>query len=1153
MAILKCKMCGGDLEIGGLSDTILECEYCGTKQTVPTADNEKMLNLFNRANRLRINSEFDKAAAIYESIIAEFPEEAEGYWGLLLSNYGIEYVDDPATGKKIPTCHRASFEALTKDENFEMALEYADVVAQKVYRDEAREIDRIREEILSVSKNEPPYDIFICYKENDNGNRTVDSLIAEEVYDALTAAGYRVFFSRISLEDKLGRQYEPYIFAALHSAKVMLAFGTKYEYYHAVWVKNEWSRFLKLMAKDKSKVLVPCYKDMDAYDMPDEFKPLQAQDMGKVGAVKDLLRGIEKLIDNKTAAKPAPVVSEVNNPTVDSYLKRMFLFLEDGDWKSADQYAEKVLDIDPEYGEAYLGKYMAAQKIKTREDVYKIASPLAENNIFSKARRFSPEGSLDSFIEKNKEYLAELEKERRLAEERKEAERRERSLNLRPLRERAAKLRNLVAGSTDGCFGITEDGKLIATSNISERALSILNQRRYIGLYNNFYAVADDGNIFSLEAPFNFKKVGTCPGITDVYCELFSTVFAVANGKIKVIIPKDLSKSTTDTATSWDGIVKALQGIYDDKYFVAALDNKGKVHVAGDLPARIREAEKWDNITDISVGNETIIGLRADGTVVGVGMNEHGDLEVSDWRDIAAIYAKGNRTFGLKSDGTVVAVGLNNCGEINLDGWTDIIAIEPDYNATYGLTADGRVLSAGEESYGSKRLKFWNNVVAIKQSPYNGIIAIFDDGTADFMPYKEKYAGTENVDMSSFELFYDAEDIDFYAESDEAKAAEAKSIERQSTFSTLEENRKLQRYKDIFALTSSHTVAVKEDGTAVAAGEQGDGYKSGSTKVDGWKNLKRIYPNHYATFGVTYDGKVLGAGSVVSYADALLWRNIEKLAFGSEVLIAGLKKDGRAICKGTYFDYSAVPTWTDLVDIACTHDNVFGLRKDGTVVSALKNYPETAEWRDIVQIACGAEHIIGLKKDGTVVAEGSNSEGQCNVSDWKNVIAIYTSSNDMSKIYSVRSYAITADGHFLSTDIYAKSDRDDIIDMTAWQSDVALIHADGSVSFARGGSFPNFKPSEWYDIVRVCFGHMSIVGLRRDGSCVWAYNPKYYQYGNCDIGDWCILPPKNGAFKDVFFDEPADWRRHGLCQHCGGSLKGLFSKKCATCGKEKDY
>jgi len=33
----------------------------------------------------------------------------------------------------------------------------------------------------------------------------------------------------------------------------------------------------------------------------------------------------------------------------------------------------------------------------------------------------------------------------------------------------------------------------------------------------------------------------------------------------------------------------------------------------------------------------------------------------------------------------------------------------------------------------------------------------------------------------------------------------------------------------------------------------------------------------------------------------------------------------------------------------------------------------------------------------------------------------------------------------------------------------------------------------------------------------------------------------------------AERRNAGLCQHCGGALKGLFSKKCASCGKPKDY
>lgn len=264
-------------------------------------------------------------------------------------------------------------------------MEYADVVAQKVYRDEAREIDQIMQEILSVSKNEKPYDVFICYKETDEkGERTIDSVLAQDIYDALTAKGLKVFFYRITLEDKLGQQYEPYIFAALNSAKVMLAVGTKYEYFHAVWVKNEWSRFLKLMAKDKTKILIPCFKDIDAYDMPDEFRGLQAQDLGKIGSTQDLVRGVQKIVhvDTSKSSVEKETVIVGGNANTAPLLKRAFMFLEDGDWSRADEYCEKVLDIDPECADAYVGKLMVELRVSNQQKLADCEEPFDELNNF---------------------------------------------------------------------------------------------------------------------------------------------------------------------------------------------------------------------------------------------------------------------------------------------------------------------------------------------------------------------------------------------------------------------------------------------------------------------------------------------------------------------------------------------------------------------------------------------------------------------------------------------------------------------------------------------------------------------------------------------------------------------------------------------------
>ena len=371
MAIIKCKMCGGDLEIIEGS-SVCECTYCGTKQTVPSADNEKKLTLFARAGRLLRACEFDKASGVFETILADFPEEAEAYWGLVLCKYGIEYVDDPATGKKIPTCHRSSFDSVLKDANFELACENTDAVARRVYRDEARQIEELRKSIIEVSDKEEPYDVFISYKETDgDGERTLDSVIAQDIYKELTGESYRVFFSRISLEDKLGTEYEPYIFAALNSAKVMIVVGTGYENFNAVWVKNEWSRFLKLIAKGEKKTLIPVFKNMDAYDMPEEFNKLTALDMGKVGAMQDLVHGVEKIVGKKKrepiSVQPPTYISNEADAKTAAAVKRGRLALEESEWSRARDYFEQALTLDAECAEAYFGMALAENECSSVE------------------------------------------------------------------------------------------------------------------------------------------------------------------------------------------------------------------------------------------------------------------------------------------------------------------------------------------------------------------------------------------------------------------------------------------------------------------------------------------------------------------------------------------------------------------------------------------------------------------------------------------------------------------------------------------------------------------------------------------------------------------------------------------------------------------
>ena len=396
--IIKCKMCGGDLEFQP-GATYGTCEYCGSTSTIPQADDEGKLNRYNRANHFRRQCEFDKAVTAYEKLLEQDDTDAEAHWGAVISRYGIEYVEDPVTKKRIPTCHRVQVASILADADYLAAVEHApDAASRDLYKQQAAEIAEIQKGILAISANEKPYDVFICYKETDEqGQRTRDSQWAQDVYYGLTEQGYKVFFSRITLEDKLGQQYEPYIFAALNSAKVMVVIGSKPEYFNAVWVKNEWSRYLALMAKDRKRLLIPCYRGMDPYDLPEELSSLQSQDMSKIGFMQDLLRGIKKVLDADKKPEQPKVVQQVVQsnaaagvaPGITSLMDRTYLFMEDGDFDSAAEYLNRVLDIDPKFAPAYAAKVCVAFRIRKEAGLADTTFQYEDNADWQKALRFA--------------------------------------------------------------------------------------------------------------------------------------------------------------------------------------------------------------------------------------------------------------------------------------------------------------------------------------------------------------------------------------------------------------------------------------------------------------------------------------------------------------------------------------------------------------------------------------------------------------------------------------------------------------------------------------------------------------------------------------------------------------------------------------------
>ena len=863
MAIFKCKMCGGSLE-GQKGQTICECEYCGTKQTVSATDDEIVTNLYNRANNLRIKCEFDKAQEIYEKIVAKNPNEAEAYWGIVLCKYGIEYVEDPKTYKRVPTCHRTQLESVLTDVDYLSAVENADSNQRLIYEQEAKEIDKLQKDILSIAHNEKPFDVFICYKETDeNGKRTVDSVLANDIYYQLTQEGLKVFYAAITLENKLGQEYEPYIFSALNSAKVMLVVGTKPENFNAVWVKNEWSRYLKLMSNDRSKTLIPCFRDMDAYDLPDEFSHLQAQDMSKIGFINDIVRGIKKLIAPAKEQPSNTVVVESNNTDTAPLLKRAFIFLEDGNWKDADEYCERVLDLDPENAQAYLGKLMAELKVHKQDDLPKLETSFDESDNYIKAARYANEklrDKLNSYLDviryNDDEKMYKISVDLMATAKTEEdfinlAESFELLENFKDSKELAAKCRDKAEEARkDSIYSIAVDkGKRHDISSLNE-AIELFSQiPEWRDASDKIDELKKIKEILSEKNNRRKKKIITAAICAFVIVFICSTLVLMIT---KVIIPNNkyntalalLNDGNKDSAYSTFAEIKSYKDsdermseimkpyFISQKPYIAAgynytigLKNDGTLISSGSNDSGQCDVSDWKDIVAVSAGNRHTVGLKSDGTVVAAGSNNYGECNIEDWKDIKQISAGHCYTVGLKNDGTVIATGSGEYGKCGVTSWKDIVSISAGFTHTVGLKSDGTVVAVGENDYGQCDVSNWKDIIAISAGD-NHTVGLKSDGTV--------VAVGDND----------------YGQCD------------------------VSNWKDIVAISSEdcHTVGLKSDGTVVAVGENDDG----QCDVSNWKDIVAISSGDCHTVGLKSDGTVVAAGrNDDGQCDVKSWNNIK--------------------------------------------------------------------------------------------------------------------------------------------------------------------------------------------------------------------------------------------------------------------------------------
>ena len=363
MIQLKCRCCLSDsLKI--VSKEVAECEACGQKMLLPSIEDDTRNELLNSGNKYRNQYEFDLAINEYEEIVKRDPTDAEAHFELALAKYGVEYILDEKRKIFIPTCHRINSKPFTEDLNYRYAIQYASEEFEPVYTMLANDINRTWESIKSISYKEVPYDVFICYKEskigeddNSGQNRTPDSFMAQEIYNELTARGLNVFFSRVTLMKHAAQDYEAYIFGALQSAKVMLVVGTSNENVNAIWVKNEWNRFISFRKKNAKKNIISVLGGgFRKNNLPLELQSFPAHSFDEEDN-EELYRSVLKMTGNMDKS-----IQYLKNRELEPVALQL---LETGEFDKAKDVAERILNFNTESKVAHQVLFLAEREAKT--------------------------------------------------------------------------------------------------------------------------------------------------------------------------------------------------------------------------------------------------------------------------------------------------------------------------------------------------------------------------------------------------------------------------------------------------------------------------------------------------------------------------------------------------------------------------------------------------------------------------------------------------------------------------------------------------------------------------------------------------------------------------------------------------------------------
>ncbi|HIR28703.1 MAG TPA: hypothetical protein IAB84_12110, partial [Candidatus Choladousia intestinigallinarum] len=482
-----------------------------------------------------------------------------------------------------------------------------------------------------------------------------------------------------------------------------------------------------------------------------------------------------------------------------------------------------------------------------------------------------------------------------------------------------------------------------------------------------------DGTVVACGKIF-FGDVSDWTDIVSVSADFFCSVGLKSDGTVVVCGDEDMAEEVS----VWKDIVAISMHGYD----VVGLKTDGTVVTSWDSKDS-REISSWENLIGIAFRSGELVGIQMDGRLL---FADEYDVEYmkegfpENYKKIVRESFCSVSSYylihaGLKEDGTVIAVGLNEEAQEIVDSWESITAISAHTDFLAAVTDEGKIVVASNDEERWSQVREWTDIVKMAEINYStyggrGTVGLKTDGTlavSGIGSWKDEVGQWEDiVDIAAGSGFL-------------------LGLKRDGTVQwegALEDADSVSEWTDVIKISAceDYAAGIKADGTAVVSGNCPF---ADQLQTETWNNLKDIVVDEDMIAGIKSDGTVCVAveESLGEY-DLSEWKDVVKIAVGDAEIsglqftaIFGLQSEGSVLL--------ALPGISDKIETSSVSDIATGgswfyLVLNGRVVRIELDDPterdggEVLDWDGIVSIMAGDSYVFGIKEDGSVMASWEN-------------------------------------------------------------------------------------------------------------------------------------------------------------------------------------